>query len=127
MTDKNLKILLVDDFDTMLKIIRDILNNLGYENIVTAKNGKLACRILNTEKIDLVISDWNMPEMTGLELLKTVRATPEHADIPFIMVTAEAEKVHIIEAVKANVSQYIIKPFKGNDLAKKIDFVLKDR
>ncbi len=114
------RILLVDDFDTMLRIIKNLLNDIGYTNIVTARNGEQACLILEKGKIDFIISDWNMPRMTGLELLKKVRGTPNWAHIPFLMVTAEAEKEHITEAVKCGVNQYIIKPFKQEALAQKI-------
>ncbi len=121
----SIKILVVDDFDTMVHIIRNTLNELGYEDIVTARNGAQAYEILQRERIDFIISDWNMPIMSGIELLKTVRATPGLADIPFLMVTAEAEKEHILEAIQAKVDQYIIKPFNGQMLATKIKFALK--
>lgn len=119
------KILLVDDFDTMIKIVRNILNDLGYYHIVTARNGEEAWQILNGEKFDFIISDWNMPRMNGLELLLKVKESPDFANIPFLMVTAEAEKSHIEEAVAAKVDQYIIKPFSSETLQKKIDFALR--
>ncbi|MCK5227627.1 MAG: response regulator [Desulfobulbaceae bacterium] len=122
-----MKILVVDDFDTMHKIIRDILIELGYEDILQAYNGEGALYHLNREKIDLIISDWNMPKMTGLELLKAVRTNPELADTPFIMVTAEAEKDNIAEAIKADVDQYVIKPFNAKMLIEKIKFALRKR
>ena len=112
--------LIVDDFDTMIRIIRNILNDLGCYNIKTARDGEKAYHILKKEKVDFIISDWNMPKMTGLELLKKVRSTPEWAELPFLMVTAEAEKDNIVEAVKEKVDQYIIKPFTGDMLAEKI-------
>ena len=121
---KDIRILVVDDFDTMIRIIKNILNDLGYENIVSARNGAQACQILAREKIDFIISDWNMPIMSGIELLRTVRATPQWANIPFLMITAEAEKEHILEAIQAKVDQYIIKPFNGVMLAAKIKFAL---
>ena len=121
----SIRILIVDDFDTMQKIIRNILIDLGYTNLVFATDGERASKILSDEKIDLIISDWNMPRMTGVELLKYVRKTPSLAKIPFIMVTAEGEKEHILEAIQAKVDQYIIKPFTPRMLAKKINGVLE--
>jgi len=118
------RILLVDDFDTMIRIIKNLLYDIGYTNVVTARNGEQACLILEKGKIDFIISDWNMPRMTGLELLKKVRATPEWAHIPFLMVTAEAEKTHIAEAIESGVDQYIIKPFKQEKLAQTINLAL---
>jgi len=116
------KILIADDFDTMIKIIKNILDDLGYHNIITARNGEVAWEILNNKKIDFIISDWNMPEMTGIELLRMVKnANSGLAHIPFLMVTAEAEKSHIMDAVKAGVNQYIIKPFTSDMLKEKID------
>ncbi len=121
--DKNIRILVVDDFATMRRIVKNILTQLGFKNIVEADDGTTALKILQAEKIDLIISDWNMPKMTGLELLKKVRATPEWSKIPFIMVTAEAQQDNIILAVKARVSQYIVKPFTAETLGEKIEKV----
>lgn len=123
-----MRILIVDDFDTMHKIIRDILHELGYSDTVSAYNGEKAFEILSGGgKIDLIISDWNMPKMTGLELLKKVKKTKDLADIPFIMVTAEAEKERIIVAIKEKVNQYIIKPFNARMLGEKIQSVIKEK
>jgi len=124
---KAIRILVVDDFDTMIRIIKGILTDIGYTNVVTARNGEQACLILEKGKIDFIISDWNMPRMTGLELLKKVRATPEWAHIPFLLVTAEADKEHIVEAIQSGVDQYIIKPFKQEALAQKISSALQKR
>ena len=121
--DKNMKILVVDDFATMRRIVKNILTQLGFKNIVEADDGTTAMKLLQQEKIDLIISDWNMPKMTGLELLKAVRAEPSWAKIPFIMVTAEAQQDNIILAVKAKVSQYIVKPFTADTLGEKIQKV----
>lgn len=121
--DKNMKILVVDDFATMRRIVKNILTQLGFKNIVEADDGTTAMKLLQQEKIDLIISDWNMPKMTGLELLKAVRAEPSWANIPFIMVTAEAQQDNIILAVKAKVSQYIVKPFTADTLGEKIQKV----
>lgn len=119
-----MRFLVVDDFDTMIRIIKNVLGELGYDDVVTARNGEQAFQILGKEKIDFIISDWNMPVMTGIELLKKVKGTPELAKIPFLMVTAEAEKEHIVEAIQAKVDQYIIKPFNQEMLAQKIAFAL---
>ena len=121
--DKSMKILVVDDFATMRRIVKNILTQLGFKNIIEADDGTTAMKVLQQEKIDLIISDWNMPKMTGLELLKSVRAEPSWAQIPFIMVTAEAQQDNIILAVKAKVSQYIVKPFTADTLGEKIQKV----
>lgn len=121
--DKSMKILVVDDFATMRRIVKNILTQLGFKNIVEADDGTTAMKLLQQEKIDLIISDWNMPKMTGLELLKAVRGEPAWAKIPFIMVTAEAQQDNIILAVKAKVSQYIVKPFTADTLGEKIQKV----
>ncbi len=123
-----MKVLIVDDFDTMHKIIRDILHELGYEKTVSAHNGQKALDILATDDdIGLIISDWNMPKMTGLDFLKTVKKDEKFAEIPFIMVTAEAEKERIIVAIKEKVNQYIIKPFNADMLGEKIQMVMKGK
>ena len=120
----DMRILVVDDFDTMIRIIKNVLSDLGYNNVITARNGEQAFQIINKEKIDFIISDWNMPVMTGIELLKKVKGDPALAHIPFLMVTAEAEKENIVEAIKAKVDQYIIKPFNAAMLAEKINFAM---
>jgi len=119
--DKNMRILVVDDFSTMRRIIKNILRQLGYNNIVEADDGTAAVGILEREKIDFIISDWNMPQMTGIELLRHVRQTEQLKDTPFLMVTAEAQQENIIEAVKAKVSNYIVKPFTADTLQEKIE------
>ncbi len=121
--DKNIKVLVVDDFSTMRRIVKNILRQLGFNNIVEADDGTTGLGILQKEKIDLIISDWNMPKMTGLDLLKTVRSDDALKDIPFLMVTAEAQQENIIEAVKSGVSNYIVKPFTAETLGKKIEQV----
>ena len=123
--DKNMKILIVDDFATMRKVIRNILKQLGYENIVEAEDGVLALRALKSQKIDFIICDWNMPNMTGLELLKAVRADDDLASSPFLMVTAEALQENVVAAVKAGVSNYIVKPFTAEILNEKIGKILE--
>ncbi len=107
----NLKVLVVDDFQTIRNIMKSILKKLGLTNIVEADNGSSALNVLQNNKIDLVFADCNMPGMSGIELLKAVRADEKLKQIPFIMVTAEAQKARILEAIKAGVSAYVIKPF----------------
>ena len=120
----NLKVLVVDDFATMRKIIKNILTQLGFKNIFEADDGSSALELLKKEKIDLIISDWNMPKMSGLDLLKAVRNDPNLKDILFVMVTAEAQKDNVIEAIKHGVNQYIVKPFTPETLKEKLEKVL---
>jgi len=119
--DKNMKILIVDDFSTMRRIVKNILRQLNFVNILEADDGSTALEVLQRDKVDLVVSDWNMPKMTGLELLKAVRADDALKHIPFLMVTAEAQQENIIEAVKSGVSNYIVKPFTAETLSQKIN------
>lgn len=119
--DKNMKVLIVDDFSTMRRILKNILRQLGFENVVEADDGTTAMAKLKEHKIDFVVSDWNMPKMTGLELLKAMKADDTLKDIPFLMVTAEALQENIVAAVKAGVSNYIVKPFDAATMSEKID------
>jgi two-component system, chemotaxis family, chemotaxis protein CheY len=121
---KDMTVLVVDDFSTMRRIVRNVLRELDFKNIVEADDGSSAVEILKSQKIDLIVSDWNMPKMTGLELLKFVRGDEKIKDTPFLMVTAEAQKENIIEAVKARVSNYIVKPFTAVTLAEKLAKIL---
>ena len=121
MFDYNSKILVIDDFLTMRKIVQKALKDLGFTNIQTAKHGLQAWELINEQPIDIVISDWNMPNMTGLELLKNIRNS-EHSKMPFIMVTAESEKSQKADAADAGVDGYLIKPFSPDD----IETVLKE-
>lgn len=123
--DKHIRIMIVDDFATMRKVIRNLLKQVGYENIVEAEDGVVALKTLKSKKIDLVISDWNMPNMTGIELLKAVRADEELSTTPFLMVTAEALQDNVIAAVKAGVNNYIVKPFTAEVLNEKIMKILE--
>ncbi len=125
--DTKMKVLVVDDFSTMRRIVKNILRQLGFENIVEADDGETAVSKLETERIDFVISDWNMPKMSGLELLKWVRSHDEFKDLPFLMVTAEAQKENILEAVKAQVSNYIVKPFTAEVMNEKIEKIFANR
>ena len=120
MAYKDLTVLIVDDFLTMRRIVRKILRDLDFQDIIEAEDGSAALDILKTTKVDLIVSDWNMPRMTGLELLKEVRSTDSIKDTPFLMVTAEAQKENIVEAVKARVSNYIVKPFTAATLEEKL-------
>lgn len=119
--NKDMRVLVVDDFSTMRRIIKNILRQLGFTNIIEADDGTTAWETLNKDRIDFVISDWNMPKMPGIELLRKVRASEEFATLPFLMVTAEAQQENIIEAVQAKVSNYIVKPFTAETLGQKID------
>jgi two-component system chemotaxis response regulator CheY len=123
--DKNLKILIVDDFATMRKVIRNLLKQSGYENIVEAEDGVNALKILKSQQVDFVVSDWNMPNMSGYELLKAVRADEELNALPFLMVTAEALQENVVAAVKAGVSNYIVKPFTSETLDEKIKQIME--
>jgi two-component system chemotaxis response regulator CheY len=122
--DTNIKILIVDDFATMRKVIRNLLKQGGYDNIVEAEDGVMALSELKTNKIDFIISDWNMPNMTGFELLKAVRADGDLSKTPFLMVTAEALQDNVVQAVKAGVDNYIVKPFTADVLNEKITEIL---
>jgi two-component system chemotaxis response regulator CheY len=107
--------------------VKNILRQLGFENIVEADDGDTAVAKLESERIDFVISDWNMPKMSGLDLLKWVRGHDEFKDMPFLMVTAEAQKENILEAVKAQVSNYIVKPFTAETMNEKIEKIFADK
>ncbi len=121
--DKAMRVLIVDDYNTMLRIMRNLLRQLDVNNVEEANNGDDALRMLNRERFDLVISDWNMQPMTGLELLRQVRSTEKLKRIPFIMVTAESKTENVIAAKQAGVSNYIVKPFNAETLRTKITSV----
>ena len=123
--DTSIKVLVVDDFATMRRILKNILKQLGFKNLVEADDGTTAWDVLEEQKIDLVLADWNMPKMTGLELLKKVRASEKYAKVPFLMVTAEAQKQNVIEAVQAGVSNYVVKPFTAEAISEKLEKILK--
>lgn len=118
--DLNMKVLVVDDFATMRRIVKNILKQIGFTNIFEAEDGKSALKMLQSDKFDLVMCDWNMPEMPGIELLGKVRGDEQLKSIPFVMVTAEAQKENIIEAVKAGVNSYIVKPFTAEIVEQKL-------
>jgi two-component system chemotaxis response regulator CheY len=127
MSDNSRKFLVVDDFATMRRIIRNLLRQLGYSKIEEAEDGNVALRKLKSQPFDLIICDWNMPNMTGIELLREIRTDDALKSTPFLMVTAEAIKENIIEAVKAGVSNYIVKPFTADVLSSKIDAIFKQQ
>jgi two-component system chemotaxis response regulator CheY len=123
--DRDIKILVVDDFSTMRKVIKNLLKQAGFKNVVEAEDGVAALKVLKSQPVDFIISDWNMPNMTGLEFLKAVRADSELSGLPFLMVTAEALKDNIVKAVKAGVSNYVVKPFTAEVLNQKIEKILE--
>jgi two-component system, chemotaxis family, chemotaxis protein CheY len=125
MDNKTIKILVVDDFATMRKVVRNLLKQIGYENIIEAEDGVSALKILKSQKIDFIVSDWNMPNMSGLDLLKIVRADSELGATPFLMVTAEALQDNVVAAVRAGVSNYIVKPFTAETLNGKIQKIME--
>jgi Response regulator containing CheY-like receiver, AAA-type ATPase, and DNA-binding domains len=121
--DHSMPVLVVDDYNTMIRIIRNLLKQLGFENIDDASDGSVALVKMRERKYGLVISDWNMEPMTGYTLLQEVRSDPKLAKTPFIMVTAESKTENVIAAKKAGVSNYIVKPFNAQTLKSKIDSV----
>ena len=127
MINFGMKVLVVDDFSTMRRIVKNTLRQIGFTNIEEAEDGQKAYDRLIVEKFDFVVSDWNMPNMTGIDLLLKVRATPQIKDIPFLMVTAEAKQENIVEAIKAGVSNYIVKPFTVATLDEKVKKIFKEK
>jgi two-component system, chemotaxis family, chemotaxis protein CheY len=120
---KSINVLVVDDFKSMIRIVRGLLEQLGFQNIEEAMDGPTALDKLKTKQFDLILSDWNMSPMTGIELLKAVRADPSTAGIPFVMVTAEATTENVVAAKQAGASNYIIKPFTLDMLRQKLTAV----
>ena len=121
--DMNMEILIVDDYRTMLRIIRNLLKQIGFDNVDEATDGSMALKKMREKSYGLVISDWNMEPMSGYELLKEMRADPALASVPFIMITAESKTENIIAAKNAGVSNYIVKPFNAATLKAKIDAI----
>jgi two-component system chemotaxis response regulator CheY len=119
-----MKFLVVDDFSTMRRIIKNLLHDLGYPNVTEADDGKTALPMLQTGGFDFLISDWNMPGMSGLDLIKAVRSDAKLAKMPVLMLTAEAKREQIIEAAQAGVNGYVIKPFTAETLKEKLDKIL---
>ncbi len=122
--EKSMPVLIVDDYKTMLRIIRNLLKQLGFENVEEATDGSAALRKMRERGFGLVISDWNMEPMTGLQLLREVRADGQLRDTPFIMITAESKKENVVAAKEAGVSNYIVKPFNAATLKTKLEAVL---
>ncbi|MFQ3573144.1 MAG: chemotaxis response regulator CheY [Thermodesulfovibrionales bacterium] len=127
MFNLSLKVLVVDDFPTMRRIVKNLLKQLGFENIDEAEDGIQALTKLKTGGYGLVVSDWNMPNMEGIDLIRKIRQDPLLKDTPFLMVTAEAEKEKVIEAIKAGVDNYIVKPFTAEVLKEKLEKISEKR
>ena len=123
--DKNMKILIVDDFSTMRRIVKNVLHELGFDNTEEADDGSTALPVLKAGKYDFLITDWNMPGMQGIDLLKAVRSDPALAKLPVLMVTAEAKKDQIVLAAQAGVNGYIVKPFTPETLREKISKIFE--
>ena len=122
--DTSIKVLVVDDFATMRRIVKGVLRQMGFDKIVEAEDGSIALDTLKKEEIGLIVSDWNMPNMSGLDLLKAVKGDDGLKGIPFIMVTAEGLKENVLEAVKVGVTNYIVKPFTPEAFSEKIQAAL---
>ncbi len=122
----SLEVLLVDDLSNMRRLMKNIIKNLGFKTIHEAGDGKEALGVLQRHDIGLIISDWNMPHMTGIEFLRQVRAMDNHKNTPFLMVTAEATRDNIIEAIGAGVSNYVVKPVQADIVEEKLQSILKD-
>jgi two-component system chemotaxis response regulator CheY len=123
--DKNMKILIVDDYSTMRRIVKNLLADLGFTNVTEADDGRAALPMLQNGDFEFLVTDWNMPGMTGIDLLKAVRSDPRLAKLPVLMVTAEAQRDQIVEAAQAGVNGYIIKPFTAATLKEKIDKIFQ--
>lgn len=120
-----MKILVVDDFSTMRRIIKNLLKELGFTNLEEADDGQTALPLLKQGNFDFLVTDWNMPGMTGIDLLRAVRADPDLASLPVLMVTAEAKREQIVLAAQEGVNGYIVKPFNGATLKAKIDKIFE--
>ncbi len=120
-----MKILVVDDFSTMRRIVKNLLRDLGFTNTAEADDGQTALPMLQNGDFDFLVTDWNMPGMQGIDLLKNVRADPNLKDLPVLMVTAEAKREQIVEAAQAGVNGYIVKPFTAGTLKEKIEKIFE--
>ena len=123
--DPNMKILVVDDMSTMRRIVKNILKHLGFNNLEEAENGQEALTKLKADTYGFVVSDWNMPVMMGIDMLRAIRADETLKKIPVLMVTAEAQKENLMEAVQAGVSNYVVKPFTAETMQEKINKIFK--
>jgi two-component system, chemotaxis family, chemotaxis protein CheY len=124
---KDIKFLVVDDFSTMRRIIKNLLHDLGYVHVAEADDGSTALPMLQSGGFDFLITDWNMPGMAGLDLIKAVRADAKLAKLPVLVLTAEAKRDQIIEAAQAGVNGYVVKPFTAETLKEKLDKILRSR
>jgi two-component system chemotaxis response regulator CheY len=125
MADKNMKFLVVDDFSTMRRIVRNLLKELGYTNVDEAEDGSVGLQKLKSGNFQFVVTDWNMPVMTGIELLKAIRADATLKHLPVLMITAEAKKENIVEAAQSGASGYIVKPFTAATLEEKMNKIFE--
>ena len=125
MADQNMRFLVVDDFSTMRRIVRNLLKELGFSNVDEAEDGQVALHKLKNGQFDFVVTDWNMPGMQGIDLLKAIRADDKLSHLPVLMVTAEAKREQIIEAAQAGVNGYVVKPFTAQVLKEKIDKIFE--
>ena len=125
MSDPKTRFLVVDDFSTMRRIVRNLLKELGFANVDEAEDGAVALQKLKSSPFDFVVTDWNMPNMDGLTLLQTIRRTPQLKHLPVLMITAEAKKENIIAAAQAGASGYVVKPFTAATLAEKLDKIFE--
>ncbi len=123
--NKDMNILVVDDFATMRKIIKNLLRELGFTNITEADDGTTALPMLQKYEFDFLVTDWIMPRMQGIDLVKEIRKDPNLSSLPVLMVTAEAKREHIVEAAKAGVNGYVVKPFSAQILKDKIDMIFE--
>ena len=126
MVDANMKFLVVDDFSTMRRIVRNLLKELGFTNVQEAEDGVDALNKLRDGNFDFVVSDWNMPNMTGIDMLRAIRSDPELKHLPVLMVTAEAKRENIIEAAQAGASGYVVKPFTAATLDEKLKKIFQN-
>ncbi|ACR01818.1 MAG TPA: chemotaxis response regulator CheY [Thauera aminoaromatica] len=125
MSDPKTRFLVVDDFSTMRRIVRNLLKELGFANVDEAEDGAVALQKLKSSPYDFVVTDWNMPNMDGLTLLQSIRRTPELKHLPVLMITAEAKKENIIAAAQAGASGYVVKPFTAATLAEKLEKIFE--
>ena len=123
--DRNMKILVVDDFSTMRRIVKNLLNELGFQNILEADDGATALPMLAEGRFDFVVTDWNMPGMSGIALLQAIRSDPALKSLPVLMVTAENTREQIVEAAQSGVNGYVVKPFTAITLKEKIDRIFE--
>lgn len=126
MADKNMKFLVVDDFSTMRRIVRNLLKELGYTNVDEAEDGIAGLNKLKGSNFEFVVTDWNMPNMTGIDMLRAIRADASLKHLPVLMITAEAKKENIIEAAKAGANGYIVKPFTAATMEEKLEKIFQN-